>query len=404
MTWVFIFLFALSLIFIYSSKRKSGKNSFPFRIPENLQKEYKLLNSDKKYIESNISYYKYGHSQFIHNEIIKLYIETYLELKNQNFSKTLKDSAFNVCKYVALRKLGFIDEVLEKTSYNKKVIDIVNSKIDCVSSFSKNEEKAAFRYINDLWKNRYLWLTESFTPSNIKEFYEQICKLSEMNGKYSEISRKLFHQSHQFLAKHNAGYSLLCYLHYVDVKFGTKAQNFMAINKDDKALIFQNKNHEKSFTEILNRFKTDKNLDKALESTKLQFNIERREIKLDIAKIEEAGREHAQVADLLGQYLEDETTVLEEKNEIKNPEQSTLNTISDNETELFHLFKKQEFVLNIKEIDNFAIEKGVFRDSFIQQINEKYYDTFDDLIIEEDSGTYTLNRQYYEQIVNNANY
>jgi len=403
MTWFFIFLFAIFLILIYSSKRKSGKNSFPFRIPESLKKEYKLLNSDKKYIESNISYYKYGYSQFIHNEIIKLYIETYLELKNQDFSKTLKDSAFNVCKYVALRKLGFIDDILEKNSYNEKIINIVNSKAGCITDFSKKEEKAAFRYINDLWKSRYLWLTENFNPSNIKEFYLQICELSEMNKRYSEISRKLFHQSHQFLAKHNAGYSLLCYLHYVDVKFGTKAQNFMAINKDDKALIFQNKKQEKNFTEILNRFKIDKNLDKALENTKLLFHIERREITLDIAKIEEAGREHAQVANLLGQYLEDDTIVSDEKNEIKNIEQSTLK-ISDNETELFHLFKKQVFVLNIKEIDNFAIEKGVFRDSFLQQINEKYYDTFDDLLIEEDSGTYTLNRQYYEQIVNDTKY
>ena len=57
--WFFIILFALSLILIFSSKRKPRKNSFPFRIPENLQKEYKLLNSDKKYIESNIPYYKY---------------------------------------------------------------------------------------------------------------------------------------------------------------------------------------------------------------------------------------------------------------------------------------------------------------------------------------------------------
>jgi hypothetical protein len=207
----------------------------------------------------------------------------------------------------------------------------------------------------------------------------------------------MFHQSHQFLAKYNAGYSLLCYLQYVDVKINSKSQG-LAINKDIRALIFRNKQQENSFAEILKRFKNDKNLNKAIENTKLLFHLERREIKLDIAEIEEAGREHAQVADLLGKYLEDETSFSDEKNEIETPCQSAFYAENDNESELFYLFKNKKFVLSTKEIDNFAREKNVFRDSFIQQINEKYYDIFDDLIIEEDAEKYTLNQQYYEQI------
>lgn len=146
--------------------------------------------------------------------------------------------------------------------------------------------------------------------------------------------------------------------------------------------------------------KTDRDLTKAIEDTKLLFNITRRKIQLDVSVLEEVGKEQSQTAELLGKYLDDESEVTE-KETIFLPLVPKENTY---ETDLFQWFESNNFTINKKEIDTFARNKGVFSNSLIQQINETYYETLDDLLIENEGDDYILNKVYYQQIKNETEY
>ena len=50
-------------------------------------------------------------------------------------------------------------------------------------------------------------------------------------------------------------------------------------------------------------------------------------------------------------------------------------------------------------VEEFASENGVFVDSLINNINEKTYDLIDDNLIEEQEDTYTIEEQYYQNIL-----
>jgi hypothetical protein len=150
---------------------------------------------------------------------------------------------------------------------------------------------------------------------------------------------------------------------------------------------------ETRFLQICTRLKTHRDLKQAIDDTKLLLRMTRREIRLDAPEIQEVSREQSQTAELLGKYLEDDTATMPE---IVTP--AIVVPVNTTQDALFCLFEQNNFVLNQKEIDTFARNNGVFRDSLIQQINETYYEMLDDVLIEDEGDNYTLNQAYYEQI------
>ncbi|GHT40503.1 hypothetical protein FACS189437_06180 [Bacteroidia bacterium] len=247
------------------------------------------------------------------------------------------------------------------------------------------EQKAARHQRVDDWRSKYAALIQNFDKQNVETFYNAICKLGDTLSRPS--ARTLYFEAHQFLAQRHSYYSLLIYLQYLHVKTPSASFRHRKVSDALKKIGFQNKMQETKFTRICDRLKENKNLTQAIDETNLLFRLTRREIQLDAAAIEEADRAQSQVAELLGKYLEDEKEI-----------PLSLSPVNNNETGLFQLFEQNNFVLNKKEIDTFASERGVFRDSLIQQINETYYDEVEDMLIEDETDHYTLNKIYYEQI------
>ena len=242
------------------------------------------------------------------------------------------------------------------------------------------------------WQSKYATLIESFDKQNIETFYNEVCKLGK-RYKYPPNARNIYFQSYQFLAKQNSNYALLLYLQYLHVK--TPSTNFRhkKVSEEYKKMLFRNKMQETRFQQLCDQLKENHNLPQAIEETKQFFRINRREINLDTQAIEDVGREHSQMAELLGKYLEDESEIVDEI-----PVSSTILPDNTNESELFRLFEQNNFTLNKKEVDTFARNNGMFCDSLIQQINETYYETLDDVLIEDEEENYMLNKAYYESI------
>jgi hypothetical protein len=249
------------------------------------------------------------------------------------------------------------------------------------------------------WYANYTSLVENFDKQNIELFYKELCRL-EIQYKYPPTARNIYFQAHQFISKYHSGYSLLLYLHYLHVQTPSDTFRHKKIGAELKKILFRNKMQETRFTQICARLKTDRDLAKAIDETKLLFHITRRKIQLDVSTLEEAGKEQSQTAELLGKYLEDESEVAE-KETIRLPVVPKENRY---EIDLLQWFESSNFTINKKEIDTFARNKGVFSDSLIQQINETYYETLDDLLIENEGEEYILNKVYYQQIKNEPEY
>jgi hypothetical protein len=380
--------------------KRFGKDQF-FSYLKTLRGDYELTKDEQKHIATQRFQQKdrYCYSPLLGNEIIKLYVEVMRELQLQG-KWTDKEGffrpVFNQCEQTAMREMGFILSKKDTSTPEEEIIRIIDEKIPILLPLTFSDKNKLYGADNELWKWRYAYLMEKFDSHSLETFYEEVCELGELNTMHDVIARKIYFQTYQFLAKYNAGYALMCYLHYLS-KVPNKSFQYRKISKDMDKLLFRERVQKPKFIQISNQLLDDRDLNKALENTKLLFRITRRKIQLDASAIEDAGLEHAQMADLLGKYLEDETSPETEISSLVDLQTDNYKENS-NESSLFKWFEANNFTVNKKEIDNFARERGVFRDRLIQQINETYYDQLDDLLIEEEEDRYTLNKSYYERI------
>ena len=254
-------------------------------------------------------------------------------------------------------------------------------------------ERRAIQYTAPYTSSQYTSLVDKFDRQNIEAFYDKICKLAARNS--PPTARSIFFQAHQFVAKYQAGYSLLFYLHYLHVKTASAKFRHRKISEDLKKILFRNKQQEQKFAQICARLKENGELNRAIDDSKRLFPITRREILLDTSAIRKADSEQVQTAELLGKYLEEDEpeTLVEET--IVHPAVLQENSC---ERDVFRLFEQHHFRVNKKEMDTFARNKGLFRESLIQRINETYYEMWEDVLIEDEGEEYLLNAIYYRQI------
>lgn len=198
------------------------------------------------------------------------------------------------------------------------------------------------------------------------------------------------------MIEHHKEISLKLYLQYLNVKSASGTFKYKQISVRNASKLFSNKEQKTKFEAICKQFQKNYKLEKALAQISELYTPVRRKIKLNVDSIQEAKAKQASVAKILGAYLDDEP--IAEKHENTQPE-TVINTPANNQQELFDLFISNTFRLNQQEINIFVQSKGLFKDQFIESINEQYYETLDDLLIEEESGEYILNEEYYTQIV-----
>jgi hypothetical protein len=337
----------------------------------------------------------------LQEETLKLYVEVRRELRFRNqwkkdriFVKTL----FKTCRKIILQKSGFSSEQSEATDLNKDILSVIHEKTAVLQDFTENEKKTLYKQDTNLWQARYAYLTDNFTANEAETFYKAICELGAMSHVRQATLRKIYFQAYQFLAGHSKIHSLMCYLHYLNAKT-SKTFKSRTINKSFSRLLFRDEPQKRKFLQIKENLLATNDLNQAIESLKQLYGFTRKKVELDESAIKEAGEKQTQVSELLGKYLSDEEKpVLLNVNTAPQATVPLTSIAGNNENGLFQLFEQNDYKLDIKKINIFADENGIFRDSFILHINEKYFDELDDLLIETEADVYFLNKKYYEQI------
>ncbi|MDR2147630.1 MAG: hypothetical protein LBE91_14350 [Tannerella sp.] len=371
--------------------------------------KFKLEKEESRHLQEYNFEYRQGsfcYNKTIFGETVRLYLEMRRELQREDKYLKIKDfdRYFKACEWFVLNRMGIYNENIPKSDENDDIVQLIKYKSDSYLEFPEHEKLLVYCMSPVFRRARYNWLTMNYDYSKPEAFYQNICMLRDSFQKnriyFGTIEkveaecRRIFFSAHQFLADRDRTYSLLSYLQYLNVET-SKSENYhhKTVPKEIRPVLFGNKRMEERFGLICNNLKRNKDWNKAEADTLLLLGVAKRKIELNRESIEEEKAELSETAQMLEKYLQDEETAPEEKTVFLQPV-----TSSDPENELIILFQNNDFALNKKEIDKFALEKGLFSGSMIQKINEKYFEKLDDVLIEESENSFVLNREYLEKL------
>jgi hypothetical protein len=158
-----------------------------------------------------------------------------------------------------------------------------------------------------------------------------------------------------------------------------------------------------NFGLIFKEYLNNKNIDDVI--TKIP-TIYRKKIKLNDESVLGIKQQHIETVGLLDKYLgeetDDENTQINPEIKIEQiPEEIHENDIkfSQIQKDTLVFFVNNNFSIQQGEFETFTKSKGIFRNQLIDSINEICYEHLDDNLIEDDDESYTINRDYYQKIL-----
>lgn len=262
------------------------------------------------------------------------------------------------------------------------------------------------KYSKARWKNKLEGIKLGNTEH--QKFYEAVRVLGVQNEKNPAVEN-IFFESSKHIAKTDKVTALKLYVHYVDHDLRSVTFDNKQWTKTIQKSLFQTPEQSAEFERILAELIKDKNIDKALTAVETIYQPKRKKISLDRNKIKEVQEQHSETVELLNEYLQDTEDAIPAtpvQEPISNPEVVQTSGIfrADlqlNETQVNALVMlcKNGFSISVSDLDQFAKSNGAFRGSLIEGINDKCYDTLDDVLIEEDGDTYTINESYYNKLL-----
>ena len=335
---------------------------------------------------------------FCFEVFIELYRSVFRELTGkQQQDKRLNLHLMDFCLAILQKKYYLrpvSDDSIYKDALSEEIYEIVRDKEQSVRMLTASEERDLFNRDLKRIKRIFNHLVSEFDKNNSEQLYEQICSLAENYKKIGVVPlRSLFYNAYHFMADYDRVVSLKLYLHYLSVRSSSNTFKFKAIMKYNAVKLFDSEAQKKKFDAIIAQFRKDNELEKALVRVDELFRRVRRKISLRIDSIKEAKSAHDEVAQMLGQYLDNDEIEKDDP-----PVVIETDDLSERRKELFDLFISRSFRLNRQEVHRFAASRGLFGDTVIERINDAYYETFDDLLIEEDGDDYVLNEDYYKQL------
>ena len=335
--------------------------------------------------------------KFYTEELIKLFISVFRELiPRQQIDFELNQNLMNYCKCIIQNTYLYNVPSFEKIEFLRKslpldIIDLAEEIAKSVvrKTLTNKEEEILFLWDKKRAEQIYKNILNDFEPKNPLDFYEKVCRLTSFYPNiYLTSIRNIYYRSYNFMVLHHKEISLKFYLHYLSVP---TTQHKEIATRNAKRL-FTDETQKKEFDAICKKCKKqNSDIDKIFALLDEMLIPKRKKITLNVESILKEKEKHSKVTQLLGEYLDEEEPIeiVPEKVEI---------TGNDDKKELFELFISHSFRLNQQEVNIFAQSKNLFKDQFIESINDAYYEEFDDLLIEEEGEEYILNKEYYEQI------
>lgn len=401
MQYALLFCFLIIAFFLLQAIKSSISKE---RIDKRHKDLFKLSRAEVNQINRQLALIKkHFYLEFCIEEIIRIYIHTYRELPEiKKKNPVLNKLIITYCIYLLKDKYDFKptpeDQVSAlQASLPSTEIALIEKQIRQTPPPTPTEDKKLFANDNQRWKRQYDRWTQTFDSGNPSDFYEKVVRLASLNQNVRVAdTRNMLYKGYVFMIGHHQATALKLYLHYLSIKSNSNTFKHKQISTRSISKLFNSTGQKEKFDAICLQFMKHEKLDKALTQIEELYTPVRKKISLRTDSIQEANTKQIQVAQLLSAYLDDEPTP--EVPVSINIEQEQEKTAEDNQKELFKLFITNSYRLNQQEVHIFAQSKGLFKDQFIESINEQYYDEFDDLLIEENGEEYILNKAYYQQV------
>ena len=400
MQFALLFCFLIiAFFFIRSIESRISKE----RIGKKYKDLFKLNRAEVNQINRRLPLIKeHFYLEFCIEEIIRIYICVFRKLpQTKKKNSILNKQIITYCISLLKDKYDFkpIPEDQRsalQASLSSTEIALIEKQIQLTPPPTPAEEKKLFAHDNQRWKRQYHQWTQTFAPGNPDVFYEKIVRLASLNKSVRVTdTRNILYKGYLFIAEYHQVTALKLYLHYLSIKSNSGTFKHKQIGARYTPKLFNSKEQKEKFDAICQQFQKYEKLDKALKQTEELYTPVRKKISLRADLIQDANTRQTQVAQLLSAYLDDEP--IPETPVNLDIEREQEETTEDNQKKLFDLFITNSYRLNQQEVHIFAQSKGLFKDQFIESINEQYYDEFDDLLIEEEGEEYILNKAYYQQ-------
>ena len=341
----------------------------------------------------------------------------------KNASNTIYGYILKYCEqllrsFYYFKKLSSFDRQYNHADVNKAIkehilIHIENSLTELlaeVAPLDSSTERSLYTLHPTRWKSM-LRLDEVFYLEMGKEEFllhaETIIALNNNNSSLENI----FMELSKFLAGLDNQKSLEYFLKYTDQNISGRKFIRKEMSKTmSKKLFKDSESHIRFLKIITSLLKREITIEEALLQIKGFYEPIRKKIRLDQNAIQKVQQDFTGTVDLLGEFLSDDNleeievvsgmppenaTLMETKTESSDKYLIEVTTI---ESDLLDLFNINSFSLSKTEIADYCHSTGSMQNVLINNINEKCYDVIDDLLIEDNADSFTIDGNYYAQI------
>ena len=183
--------------------------------------------------------------------------------------------------------------------------------------------------------------------------------------------------------------------------------------KFQQKLLFKSQEEMNDFVELTKTFILNRKLDLIIPQIPQIFKEKRKKIKIDRNAINDIQKLHSQTVELLDEYLNDDeveevnqqkikTEIVAVLPEIKMMNENKFNLefqFSEIQLNILELFEKSSFSITQIELEEYVKSQNLFLNSTIESINDRCFDTLDDVLIEEDDEYYNIFPDYYKKLL-----
>ena len=404
-----LYIEAMQALTIYYTDKEKSFSEIIYDITEASIIEKYEYHEDEFYFK-NIFQYELALLFYSIFNYIKNFVNIYLELTTNknilNFQYELDNKTFK----------NFTNDILKVLENHindlKKNITIPNDKIkfellplsdnlfksnlkNLLLEYNNNVEVFLFRVhhffnLSQLVKNRFIIYYEA---AKFLSGARDILKYKLDNKEI--IKSKTKNKIHFKLTQKEKEATISFYLHYI---FYNKNYDYKKLPNYNMILLFENEDHINNYTEYSKNFNDlliHKNLNhfkSLLNDIPNLFLNKRKKINIENLSVEQTEKKHSETLNLLNCFLNDEEpkknlTIIKNQSEVCNKKKELFKiNFSSIQLEILDLFCINEFKLTNIELDNFAKKNNIFKNQFIDSINEKAFEILDDNLIEFDEN------------------
>lgn len=373
------------------------------------------------------------------DETIKLYLSVLRALKNQdslgpiatkNFIQKLfseKSPSIFDSNFYSLETQSFVNNLYKLSENTIRKSYRSGRKLDeeyYLNSIRKQVDNETILFIqNELNSYQPGLPTDNtkrsvslLTPSAWREELKKIKRLIASNGYSEEIQKEIVdilnanNQNPQFpdlcfeickeLSKHQQVFSLMCYLLYKRSTL-TTGQQLQDLPASVKKTIFGT--DEERFQEFLS-LPIDLSLDELQIKISDIFKEKRKKIIINSDVVEQKRHLDEQVVAEISEILSEseiiENTVrLTSIDAVFGGATSETITYSELQKDLIRQFVTTNFKLSQEVVDEFSKRNNQFSSMLISEINEVFYEKYEDTLISEENNFYIITEQHRETIL-----